>query len=449
VHGEDRAGVGSTATGAASWKSFWQSYLAIYDSDAVNPVGEPHTLDYTPLRLLMAGAWVQYLNIAYGPVTQWRPEFARSFAAFSMVMELAGAAAMFAFVARWLKRTGPGEFRPLGMRPWGRWEQATAAAILIWLNPASIVDSHVWPHGQTWIFAFYLLAIMAMLEQRFFLAGISFGLGAMFKGQMMLVAPVLILWPMFDRRWWGAARVVLGMAAGIGLIVWPWLIHASFAWTHASFAWTHASFAAHVAYTDMLRKGETLNLPAVLGHYFHMTLHQQVIDRWMLGMHFHVELRSVLAVIYAILLIWCSWGIARQARTGDRRFLLSIAAPWAVMFFVLGQMDERYLVWSACFSAGAIAVGWRGLAAQAMLSISAVLTMFEFLLINHPGVWTRALHVLIAINTLVWLMTAASVIILFTGCLAVVERRKRAEPVAAQTQFQFRETVPSGKTVLR
>jgi hypothetical protein len=425
VHGQPGPGVAIASPGPATWTSFWRSYVAVYDADAANPVGEPHTLDYVPLRLLMAGAWVQYLNIAYGPVTQWRPEFARSFCAFSMGMELAGAAVMFGLVARWLKASGPGEFCPLGQRPWGRWEQAAAAAILVWLNPASIVDSHVWPHGQTWILAFYLLAVIAMIEQRFFLAGISFGVGVMFKGQMLLVAPVLILWPMFDRRWWGAARVGLGMATGIGLIVWPWVIH-------GSFAWARTGFAAQVAYTDTLRKGETLNVPAILGHYFHMTLHQHVIDRWILGLQVHVELRTVLGLIYAILLVCCCWGIARQARTGDRRLLVSIAAPWAIMFFILGQMDERYLVWSACFSAGAVAVGWRGLAAHAMLSLSAVLTMFEFLLINRPGVWTGALHALIDMNTLVWLMTAASVVILFAGSITNIKPMQRAAHAAGR-----------------
>jgi hypothetical protein len=431
VRGETPGGAGQTAAKLARLAAFWRSYLSIYDTDAANPVGEPHTLDYVPLRLLMAGAWVQYLNFAYGPVTQWRPEFARSFAAFSMVMELAGAAGMFALVARWLKHAGSGAFRPLGLRPWGRWEQAAGAAILIWLNPASIVDSHVWPHGQTWIFAFYLMAVLAMVEGRSFLAGLCFGVGAMFKAQMMMVAPVLILWPLFDRRWRAAVRVVIGMAVGIGVIVWPWLLR-------GSMAWARTGFAAHVAFTDMLRKGETLNIPAILGHYFHMTLHQRIVNAFPLGLHVHLELRSMLIMVYAVLLVFCSWGIARQARLRDRRPLVSIAAPWAVMFFVLGQMDERYLVWSACFSAGAVAVGWRGLAAHAMLSVCAVLTMFEFLLINRPGVGTHALHILIAMNIPVWIMTASSVAILFCGSLAgdgvgeavLVAATKPAEPEA-------------------
>jgi hypothetical protein len=125
--------------GPATWREFWHSYIAIYDDNAAKAAPAINTLDYVPLRLLMAGLWVQYVNIAHGPVTEWRPEFARSFSAFSMVMELLGAAVMFALVARWLKTDAR------------RWSLAAAAATCFWLNPASIVDSHVWPHGQTWI----------------------------------------------------------------------------------------------------------------------------------------------------------------------------------------------------------------------------------------------------------------------------------------------------------
>ena len=88
----------SPQPGAARWGDFWRSYVATYDANEAHPAPEIYTLDYVPLRLLMAGVWVNYLNLAYGPVSQWRPEFARSFAAFSMVMEIAGAIAMFAKV---------------------------------------------------------------------------------------------------------------------------------------------------------------------------------------------------------------------------------------------------------------------------------------------------------------------------------------------------------------
>jgi hypothetical protein len=52
-------------SGAATCGQFWNSFVAIYDDNAAAPAPAINTLDYVPLRLLMAGAWVDYLNIAY------------------------------------------------------------------------------------------------------------------------------------------------------------------------------------------------------------------------------------------------------------------------------------------------------------------------------------------------------------------------------------------------
>ena len=392
-----------------SWGDFWHSYLAVYDANEAHPAVEPNQFDYVPLRLLMAGVWVKYLDSTFGTASAWRPEFARSFCAFSMVMELTGAVAMFMLVASWLKQTqlAP-SFDSIQSRRSAdadRWWYAGVAAILLWLNPAAIVDSHVWPHGQTWILPFYLFAILAMIEDRFFIAGAVFGLGAMFKGQMMLVAPMLILWPLFDRRWLAALRVVVGMACGVAAAAWPWLIR-------GSMAWARIGFAAKVGFTDVLRKGDALNFPGLLEKHWHMTLHQHVVDRFILGMHLQIELRLILLAVYLVLLLCCSHGIARQAKRRDPRLLISIAAPWALMFFFLGQMDERYLVWSACFSAGAICVGSWATGAHLALTWAGLATMVEFLLVSKPTVCPWLMRTLIALNPATWLVTGIAVVYL-------------------------------------
>ncbi len=404
-------------SGPVSWSAFWHSYVNTYDDNETHPPPAIHTLDYVPLRLLMAGVWVNYLNRSYGPVSEWRPEFARSFAAFSMVMELAAAAAMFLLVARYLNQV---ETTDSFSHRRDRWKIAAAAASLIWLNPASIVDSHVWPHGQTWILPFYLGAMLMMIEHRYLLAGIAFGIGAMFKGQMLMIAPLLILWPLFDRRWLAAGRVIAGMAIGVGVIVWPWA-------SHGDFAWLRAGFGATGIYSDVLRKGVALNLPAVLDK-LGMTLHQPIVDCRLAGREFKLELRGLLVIIYAGSLACCAAGIARQARTGDRRLLTSLATPWALMFFLLGQMDERYLVWSACFSAAAIAVDRRSLAAHLSLSVAGAATMLEFLLLATPLAHPTLLHALIQLNPVTWLLTAAAVAMLFANCFTTKIAGHPAQP---------------------
>ena len=404
--------------GAANWPSLWRSYVSLYESQEVRPPPEGHVLDYVPLRLLMAGVWVNGLNVRYGPVFEWRPEFARSFAGFSTAMELLAAAALFAVVARWSCRIDESQPHPLRRTGWTRFDYATAAAILLWLNPASIIDSNVWPHGQTWVLAAYLLSVLAMVENRPFLAGAVFGLGGMLKGQMMMVAPMLILWPLFDRRWAASIKVVGGMAVGIAAVVWPWI-------ARGSLAWATAGFAAKIEPHDVLRKELALNLPAVLAELGHMTLHQHLIDLHVRSLHAVVELKAALIGLYAVMLIWCSRGIARLARTRDRRLLVAIAAPWALMFFIVGQMDERYLVWGACFTAGAVAVGRRALVAHAMLTWSAAAVNCQSLLYDKPRTFPLLMHTLHALNPLTMVLTTIGVAILvFEACNRDVRVRR-------------------------
>jgi hypothetical protein len=196
-------------------------------------------------------------------------------------------------------------------------------------------------------------------------------------------------------------------------------------------------------YSDVLRKGQSLNLPSLLANLWHMTLHQHLVDQTIFTMHVAVELRTVLMCLYAVLLLCCSWGIARQARLGDRRLLVSIVAPWALMFFVLGQMDERYLVWSACFSAGAVAVGWWALGAHMMLSWAGFATMLEFLLICKPAVSPGALHLLAVLNPVTWLITAIAVTLLFFASIRSHRGGEKAQARAAQPASSLERLKPA------
>ncbi|PYJ52356.1 MAG: hypothetical protein DME83_05500, partial [Verrucomicrobia bacterium] len=55
----------------------------------------------------------------------------------------------------------------------------------------------------------------------------------------------------------------------------------------------------------------------------------------------------------------CARGAARHMRNRDPRLLIAIAMPWLLMFALLGQMHERYLVWGAVVSAVALGVSIR------------------------------------------------------------------------------------------
>jgi len=55
----------------------------------------------------------------------------------------------------------------------------------------------------------------------------------------------------------------------------------------------------------------------------------------------------------------CSLGAARHWRNRDPRLLIAMATPWLLMFALLGQMHERYLMWGAVVSAVALGVSLR------------------------------------------------------------------------------------------
>ena len=73
--------------------------------------------------------------------------------------------------------------------------------MLVWCNPLLLIDSHAWPQWDVWILPIFLFAALLASLNRWMLAGMLLGIGCMFKGQMLLAGPVLILWPLFEGRW--------------------------------------------------------------------------------------------------------------------------------------------------------------------------------------------------------------------------------------------------------
>ena len=69
-----------------------------------------------------------------------------------------------------------------------------------------------------------------------------------------------------------------------------------------------------------------------------------------------LPLKYVLVIVWLGLTAACAAGAASHDRRRDARFLLAMATPWVVMFAVLGQMHQRYLLWGATLTAGAAAV---------------------------------------------------------------------------------------------
>ena len=93
-----------------------------------------------------------------------------------------------------------------------------------------ILDAHGWPQWDVWIVPFYLLAALAASTKRWFWCGCLLAAGAMLKGQLLFVAPFFVLWPLWQKRWASALRLLAGFTTTAALLVSPWLLRTPAAW---------------------------------------------------------------------------------------------------------------------------------------------------------------------------------------------------------------------------
>jgi hypothetical protein len=61
---------------------------------------------------------------------------------------------------------------------------------------------------------------------------------------------------------------------------------------------------------------------------------------------------------------------------------MAMAAPWLIMFALLGQMHERYLIWGAVVSAVALGVNLRLSAFHFLISLASTAMIVHVLLVD-------------------------------------------------------------------
>jgi hypothetical protein len=104
------------------------------------------------------------------------------------------------------------------------WTCGLIAALFIWFDPANLAVSHVWPQWDIWSVPFFLVAALLASVEWWMTAGIVLAVGVMFKGQLLLPGPVLILWPLFGGRIGPCLRALSGFIFGGAAILSPFLI---------------------------------------------------------------------------------------------------------------------------------------------------------------------------------------------------------------------------------
>jgi hypothetical protein len=212
------------------------------------------------------------------------------------------------------------------------------------------------------------------------------------------VAPVFVLWPLWQKRWMSALRALAGFTATAALIVSPWLLRTPGAWiafavvagasllvalryklahkgawiagilgcaafvigafTGGSFAWFEIGFFYGTKHYPYLFISSCYNLASLLAAAG-WSLKNNVLSAHVGSVHFHLTLQWALRLFFLGAVALCARGVARHLRNRDPRVLIAITAPWLLMFVLLGQMHERYLVWGAVVSAVALGVSVR------------------------------------------------------------------------------------------
>jgi hypothetical protein len=184
------------------------------------------------------------------------------------------------------------------------WACGIVAALMVWFDPITIVDSHAWPQWDVWILPVFILAALLASLEWWVCAGMILGIGCMMKGQILLGGPILLLWPIFGGKWGAAGRILTGLAAGAALVLWPWLIY-----TNLSRNWIIWFLIAILLYGDALlmlrkigrvREDHAIRFAAVVG----------------------------ILVLSALVCLWCAIALPVHAALATVIMILLLGFPW-------------------------------------------------------------------------------------------------------------------------
>jgi hypothetical protein len=184
-------------------------------------------LDYGPLRLLVMREWGAWQR-AYHPPNpddlfgSWqRPYwFNAPVIWFNIVLECFAAVCAFFLTRLWVIRGS--DQKQIG-HFLGVW-QGVVAALSIWFSIDIIINAHGWIQWDSWVVPWYLCACLLASLDWWFAAGVAVVIGVNFKGQMLPVSPIFLIWPLAQGRYGGALRSIYGMAFGMAVIASGWLI---------------------------------------------------------------------------------------------------------------------------------------------------------------------------------------------------------------------------------
>ncbi len=409
---------------ADSWTAFFRGYFALYDWVKREAYENDYGLDYPPLRLLAMSIWAKQVRSEFPGTDDAHPGHVKPLLNANLFCEFVSAVAIFLLVRLWLRRAADAKMSvflrsfPTKHRAW---ICGLLAASVAWLEPSMILDAHGWPQWDVWIVPFYLFALLAALKNRWFACGCLLAAGAMLKGQLLFVTPFFLFWPLWQKRWTRAFHVLSGFASTVALLVSPWLLRNPAAWItvgivasassslflwrrsrHAgtwiagltalavfvvatfddgSFAWLEVGFLYGSEHYPYLFISSCYNLSSLLAN-LGWELKDPFWSAHFGSLYFALTLQWTLRLLYLGALALCALGAARHTRNRDPRLLIAIVMPWLLMFALLGQMHERYLMWGAVISAVALAVNVRLSVLHFIISLASLTMIAHVMLID-------------------------------------------------------------------
>jgi hypothetical protein len=351
-------------------------------------------LDYAPLRLLIATRWAHWVNQRFDSGDEWDPDKSYGFHRPLLMLNAACAAATavgVVLVLRLMRRiSGGAGDSPDGISGWIKeYFPLVIAVLVVWFNPVLILND-CWPQWDCWILPPFVFALYCSMRGWWMGAGALLGIGVMLKGQLLFVAPIFVLWPLFSGQWLAIPRVLAGYAISFTAIAAPWMLTtrgdiilaavgpvlavplllfrrgwrrplvqtlaafvvAAPAWVtplvlHGDMSWFVLPYQyGAVKHPDIATQG-TSNLPAIMHEQWSWDAESEVDIPLPGGRTIETTLRAVLSTVYAAMLVLVAVGAALQWRRRSGRFLLAMYTPWVVFFALLPYLNNRYLLWGA------------------------------------------------------------------------------------------------------
>jgi hypothetical protein len=178
-----------------------------------------------------------------------------------------------------------------------------------------------------------------------------------------------------------------------------------------SFAWFEIGFLYGTKHYPYLFISSCYNLASLLAAAG-WSLKDDLLSAHAGSVHFHVTLQWALRLLFLGAVALCARGAARRFRNRDPHVLIAITAPWLLMFALLGQMHERYLVWGAVVSTVALGVNIRLSIIHFIISAASTAMIVHVMLVDKK--LDPTLH---AIDVLDGIRPYASVLVLV--CVAL------------------------------